>query len=33
VRWSCSTDNQCGGGYCVEGQCFSTLGSCNDLPQ
>ncbi len=33
VRWSCSTDVQCGeGNACVEGHCYETYGTCSYLP-
>lgn len=32
VRWSCDTDKQCDGGFCVNNQCYESLGFCSYLP-
>ena len=32
VRWSCSSNSECGDGVCVESQCFSAYGFCTYPP-
>jgi hypothetical protein len=32
VRWSCSTDKECGDGSCVNNQCYAALGFCSYPP-
>src|SRR5262249_41180739 len=32
VRLTCTTDAACGGGVCVQGQCYSSFGFCSAQP-
>ena len=32
IRRSCSSDSDCAGAFCVDGQCYSSLGMCSFLP-
>jgi hypothetical protein len=31
-RQPCSTDGECGTGFCVMGGCYDTLGTCGPIP-
>jgi hypothetical protein len=32
VRQTCTADGDCGGGFCVNGSCYDSLGMCSPIP-